>query len=141
MVNEERRFGMGRSIAAVVAGYAIWTVVWLVGGFGIMKAFADRFMNDRTEDPGVLLVILGNAVVCSLAAGMTSKMIQNRKGSRAHIVLAALLLLTGIGVQAAAWDSAPAWYHIVFLISIVPITLAGAAMLKSNKANPVPSAA
>jgi hypothetical protein len=38
----------------------------------------------------------------------------------------ALLLVVGIAVQVSYWDALPVWWHLAFLVSIVPFTLLGA---------------
>ena len=49
-----------------------------------------------------------------------------RAGPRGLTVLAVLLLATGVGVQAAAWNLMPVWYHLVILGLLVPGCLLGA---------------
>ena len=40
-------------------------------------------------------------------------------------ILAALLLVTGIPVQLGSWALLPVWYHLAFLIALVPMTVLG----------------
>ena len=48
-------------------------------------------------------------------------------------VLGLLLLVVGVGVQAAMWNLMPLWYHLPFLALLLPATLAGAALARRGK--------
>jgi hypothetical protein len=41
-------------------------------------------------------------------------------------ILSVLLIVVGVFVQAQLWRLLPAWYHLSFLILLLPATLAGA---------------
>ena len=84
--------------------------------------------------PLLLTVVL--SVVCSLAAGITVAMGAPRAVPRGLTVLAVLLLVTGVGVQAAAWTLMPVWYHLVFLGLLVPGCLLGARLKRAGPLTP-----
>lgn len=64
-------------------------------------------------------------VVSSLFAGLVSAWFSRRKPVAAWS-LVVLLLAVFIPVHYQLWQRFPAWYHIVFLISLVVFTLLGA---------------
>ena len=107
---------MMRTILAIIAGYVLWTVLWLGGSAAIAAAFPDAFPEGGAISATVpLLLILGLSIVCSFAAGiMATKLASDT--ARAVWIMAILLLLTGIGVQAATWSQMPVWFHIPFLL-------------------------
>ena len=41
------------------------------------------------------------------------------------VVLAGLLLATGVPVQLSAWELVPGWYPPAFLVALVPVTWLG----------------
>jgi hypothetical protein len=50
-------------------------------------------------------------------------------------VLAALLLLLFLPVHYGLWDRFPLWYHVLFLASLVPLTLLGASLKAKSAAD------
>lgn len=113
---------MARKIAGVIAGYALWTVMWL-GGNALFFSEAARQVEalEPYTAPGPLLAVVLLSVVCSVAAGLVCAWIAHSRG--ALIVLGLLLLLTGIGVQASVWQLMPIWYHLTFLTLLIPVVL------------------
>ena len=117
---------MIRAILAVIAGYVIWTILWLAGGLGLMVVFRDQPNEAGNFDNAIYLgLAIVLSVACSVAGGFLCGKLARSPRPTAALVLGALLLLTGIGVQTAAWSTMPAWYHIVFLLLLVPVTLIG----------------
>ncbi|MCA9277729.1 MAG: hypothetical protein H6815_02975 [Phycisphaeraceae bacterium] len=119
---------MARAIIGVIVGYAIWTCIWL-GGNAVLLPDAAKVVGEGQfyGDAGPLAIALVLSVVCSLAAGIvTTSIARPMHRMRCGIVLSIALLLTGIGVQTGVWNLMPAWYHISFLVLLVPMTLVGA---------------
>jgi len=116
---------MMRAIVAVVAGYAAWTVLWL-GGNALLFGEASRVMGEGQvfSTSTTLFGVIVLSIVCSVVAGLTAARIAADKAAGAVIVVALLLLATGIGVQSGVWSLMPVWYHLVFLALIVPVTVA-----------------
>ncbi len=116
---------MGRAVLGVILGYTVWTVLWLLGN---AVFFADAAEVVESGQPytatGGLLGVIALSIVCSLAAGFAAARIAGGH-SRAVLVMAGLLLATGIAVQAGVWALMPPWYHVVFLVLIVPVALIG----------------
>lgn len=115
---------MVRAILGVSLGFVVWSIIWVGGYAGLSAAMPERFPPEGPlRDVAGLLTILGVSVVCSLSAGAAAGSIA--RSSKAILVLAALLLLVGIAVQASVWSLMPAWYHAAFLVLIVPTTIVG----------------
>ena len=117
---------MKRALIGGVAGYVVWTVLWLGGNAGIAAAYAEQQEafaagGDYTQ-VAPLLLALALSVVCSAAAGVTCARLARSR--TAVLWMAIALLLTGIGVQAGVWARMPLWYHLPFLALLVPVCLA-----------------
>jgi len=69
--------------------------------------------------------VLGLSIVCSLTAGYLAKALAPSR-NRPVVVMSALLLATGIAVEADAWERMPVWYHLTFLVLLVPMCFGGA---------------
>lgn len=118
-----------RAVLAVVAGYALWTVLWLGGGAALGAAFPDELEafteGEALTDPAYLGASLVLSFFCSLLGGFAGARIARERARGAVLVLALLLLATGLGVQLSVWELMPVWYHLVFLAALVPLTLLG----------------
>jgi hypothetical protein len=122
---------MARSIAAVILGYAVWTVLWL-GGNAALAAARPLPPNPAPITDAVLLgSLLALSVLCSLVAGLTAAAL-GRRSTIAPTVLGGLLLLTGIGVQMSVWQRMPLWYHLPFLALLIPVCLLGGRFPKAS---------
>lgn len=119
---------MGRLVLAVVVGFVIWSAVWFAAGQVIMSTMPDYFHPETqaTSSSGILLLFLLVSVVTSLVAGWATALLARSAANRAASILAGILLAVGLTVEITGWSLAPAWYHIVFLVLLVPVTLAGA---------------
>ena len=125
---------MGRAVFGVIAGYAVWTVLWLTGNNLIFAGAAESAAGgQRLENVGLLFGILALSVVCSLAAGAVTAAIAKSRARASVLIMAALLLVTGIGVQFSSWSLMPVWYHLAFLVLIVPVCLVGGRLVPTAK--------
>lgn len=117
---------MLRAVMGVIAGYVTWSVVWFVGNRLLFAEAAEVVgAGERYTRTGPLLGVLALSVVCSLAAGAVAAKISQSKGWGTVAVMAVLLLITGIVVQASVWSLMPVWYHVLFLALIIPICQVG----------------
>lgn len=117
---------MGRAIGAVVAGFVLWTVLWLGFSVVLQSAMPEVVVPGQPlGHTGVLLAYIAWSVVISAASGWVCAAIRKTSPMGAVWALAIVLLLVGIGVEASAWSLTPAWYHIGFLLLLVPSTVFG----------------
>ncbi len=122
---------MLRAILAVIAGYLVWTALWLGGNAAFFGAAGEAVgAGVPYTAAGPLAGTIALSVVCSVAAGLTAAAIAGQRARAVVLVLAALLLLTGILVQIGVWPLMPVWYHLTFLALIVPATLLGGRLIK-----------
>jgi hypothetical protein len=109
-------------VIGIVAGFVLWTVIWLGGNAllrsqGLLPPDGEPVSAARS-----LLILVVLSAAASVAAGLLT---QRLGGSTSTIVLAVALLVVGAAVQFQFRALMPAWYHVVFLALIVPATLLG----------------
>ena len=119
---------MGRAIGAVVAGFLLWSVLWL--GFG---AAAQALLPELVQagqpltHAGLLLGFVLFSAAISTLSGYLCAALGGASRRGAVWALAIVLLVVGVGVEVSSWALTPAWYHIVFLALLVPATVWGGA--------------
>lgn len=128
---------MIRTILAVIVGFCVWSILW-VGSNELFKvlspgwyaaseaAFMKAVTNKEpiTADSMVLLIHLVLSVIVSFISGYITALVAG-ENKRSPLWLGVVLLLVGILVEAAYWSYIPIWYHLLFLILLVPVTVAG----------------
>lgn len=134
---------MGRIILGVIVGFVAWSIIWvggdealasLSGGwYSTNKLNLEKAAFNKTEytaDSVFLLVNLIRSVIASILSGFLAAFVAN-ENRRTTMILGILLLVVGIIVQAMVWNLLPIWYHLAFLLLLVPVTVA-AGMLKKT---------
>lgn len=117
---------MLRAVMGVIVGYLTWSALWLVGNRLLFTDAAEVVAaGERYTKTGPLLGVLALSIVCSLAAGAVAAKISQSKRWGTVAVMAVLLLITGIVVQASVWSLMPFWYHVLFLALIIPVCQVG----------------
>ena len=127
------RAKMTRGIAGVAAGLVAWMLVATLGNLVLRFAwpgYAD-VEKEMMFTPGMLAARLLLGALSSLCAGLTAAWIAKRDG-RVVAILAGVLFALFIPVHYELWSRFPVWYHLVFLASLIVMTLAGAAMLRRS---------
>jgi hypothetical protein len=116
----------GRAILAVLAGAVVWAVLW-VGGTKVVQMAVPTALpvGQPVTDSGVLVGLIIYSVVLSILAGYVTARVAASAATPAVRGLAILQLLLGVGIEASAWSLTPVWYHVVFLLLLVPATLYG----------------
>jgi len=130
---------MIRTIASIVCGVVAWFIVATIGNLVIRLSWPDYVAVETSMAftlPMMLARLLVSAVA-SLAAGALTAWIA-RGNRKAVMGVGIVLTLLFIPIHYNLWDKFPLWYHAVFLISIFPLTLAGAYLSGSaNRAAPI----
>jgi len=124
---------MTRGIAGVAAGLVAWMLVATLGNLVLRFAwpgYAD-VEKEMMFTPGMLAARLLLGALSSLCAGLTAAWVAKRDG-RVVAILAGVLFALFIPVHYELWSRFPVWYHLVFLASLIVMTLAGAAMLRRS---------
>jgi hypothetical protein len=132
---------MGRIILGVVAGFILWSILW-VGSDAVFSAISTDWGKTSTEfreavanqtpytlSSTLLIALLIKSFIISIISGFIAMLIA-RENTKSTLVLGVLLLLFGIFVQATHWNYMPLWYHIPFLIMLIPMTILGGKLAK-----------
>ncbi len=122
---------MGKIVIGVIAGFIVWTILWL-GSDAVIAGVAPNLAPsaDLSNIPSSYLIIkLVLSFVFSIAAGYVAAMLA-KENSKSTLYLGVLLLLVGIFFEAAAWNQIPLWYHITFLLLLIPMTILGGKLKK-----------
>ena len=116
---------MARTILGVVAGLVAWFVVTTAAGLVLRLSWPAyvRVADTMAFTLPMMAARLAIGAAATVATGMTSARI-----ARAPVTKLApgiLLLLFFIPVHVSIWEKFPIWYHVTFLLSLVPLTYAG----------------
>ena len=107
--------GLLAFLVAGVTGLAVLSALWPAYASAVpTKAFSTVMLLSR----------LGVAVTASIVAGLVAGGLGGPRAARAvGYVLTALSAVIHVGI---VWADYPVWYHVVYLLSLVPVTaLAG----------------
>jgi hypothetical protein len=116
-----------KQIFAVAAGFILWSVLWLALNqlllvAGIMSPTGTQPLTNATP----LVLLLVGSVLISLLSGYVTGRISGLAWTIPAAALGLLLLATGVFVQLKLWYSIPLWYHLIFLLLLMPMTVLGA---------------
>ena len=127
---------MLRTVAAVIGGVLAWVVVATVGNLVLRAVWPSYAAVEvaMTFTLAMLLLRLLLGALSSLCAGLLVACIAKRNGAAVK-ALTGLMLVAFIPVHYALWERFPAWYHVIFLLSLVTMPILGA-MCYSNYFGP-----
>lgn len=114
-----------RVVLGVVAGAVAWAILWVGGTLTAGTVWPELMAPGQPVDhAGALAGLVAWSVVLSLLAGYVTARAA-RGAQRPVLYLAVLQLVLGIVIEASAWSLTPVWYHLVFLVLLVPATVQG----------------
>jgi hypothetical protein len=117
---------MLKAILGVVAGLVAFVAVATIGGLILRfswPAYASVAAAMTFTLP-MLITRLSIGAVATLSAGFVTALIA-RRSIRPTLATGAVLLLGFVPQHIAIWARFPAWYHLTFLLSLLPLTYAG----------------
>ena len=117
---------MPRLIFTVIVGVTIWFVVATIGNFALRAMFQDYSAAEASMNFTFMMMIgrLALGLLSSFITGLACTVIS--RGLWASRVTAILMLVLFLPVHYMLWDKFPIWYHLFFLITLVPAIMAGA---------------
>jgi len=120
---------MKRSILACLAGLLTWIVVVTVIDRVLRLSLPNYAAAEKTLQftLGMKWARLLMAIVTSVAAGAVTGWI-SRCGRWAPLIVGSVVLAMFLPAHIAIWSKFPAWYHLTFLLTIIPAVLAGAVL-------------
>jgi hypothetical protein len=135
---------MLKIILGVIVGFIVWSIVWVGSDSltaaifpdwwgrhsqAIQAAFADG--STPQHDNMISLVMLIRSIFTSVIAGYMAALVAGEY-RRSTMILGIILVLVGISVEGLTWRMAPAWYHIIFVLLLYPMTVLGGRLRRSS---------
>lgn len=118
---------MWRSVLGVVGGLAAWTLIVTLLNIGLRHALPGYAQAEPLLAFTLPMMIarLSMAAITSLAAGAVVAAIA--PASRwAPWVVGLIILVLFLPVHIQIWPRLPVWYHLFFLVTLVPFVVLGA---------------
>jgi hypothetical protein len=117
---------MVRAVIGVVTGLAVWLAI--IAGAGVIMrlswpAYASVAAAMAFTLP-MLLARLSIGAVATVSAGSVATRIAPRS-MFVRVIPGVILLVAFIPQHITLWDRFPLWYHLTFLLSLVPLTWVG----------------
>lgn len=120
-----------------VAGLALgWATSWavLAGGFALLRASWPDYVLAEPEKAYTLTMLFVRLFIFSTMIAATSAVSTLVSGDRRFAWVAGVMILA-FSIPAHlypgyVWDDYPAWYHIGYLLSIVPIAVVAGASVR-----------
>ncbi len=135
---------MGKIILGIVAGFIAWSALWVGSDAVLMTLLPDWYGSHQTEfetavknqtpftvDSMILIIGLIRSIIISIISGYLAALIA-KENKKSTFGLGILLLLFGIFIQSIFWNYVPLWYHIPFLLLLVPMTILGGKLKSIN---------
>ena len=121
---------MWRTVAGILVGLVAWTVVATILNFGLRAALPGYHAAETTLQFTMAMKAgrLSLAALASLSAGATVRAVAPTS-REAPWIAGGIVLALFLPVHYQLWSKFPAWYHLTFLLSIVPLFALGAALL------------
>jgi len=125
---------MMKSAAGVLAGFVIWAILWIAYNTILRKA---AILTSNVSEPiyavKPLMLLLFGSVLISAVSGYCCALIARSATLGPVAVLGLLLLAVGIFFQSQYWRLMPLWYHLSFLILLIPLCFVGASLRISSR--------
>jgi hypothetical protein len=121
---------MKRSVLACLAGLLTWLVVVTVINRVLRLSLPNYTAAEHTLQftLGMKWARLLMAIVTSVVAGAVTAWI-SRSTRWAPLIVGSVVFAMFVPVHIAIWSKFPVWYHLTFLLTIIPAVLVGALLL------------
>ena len=118
---------MKRSVFACLAGLVTWVVVVSVINRVLRLSLPDYTAAEQTLQFTLAMkwARLVMAVVTSMAAGAVTGWV-SQSNRWAPLIVGSVVFAAFLPLHISIWSKFPVWYHLTFLLTIIPATLVGA---------------
>ena len=129
---------MWRVIGGIVAGLVAWGVVVTLLNFGLRAAIAGYHAAEATLQFTAAMKAgrLTEAAISSVVAGAVVSLVAPSK-KWAPWLVGAIILAMFLPIHMQLWSKFPVWYHLAFLVPLVPLVALGGALVRKGAAEPV----
>ena len=115
-----------KTTLGVLAGLVAWTVLVTVAGVALRALWPDYAAV--ADSMAFTLPMLGTRLAVSavtlLAAARLTTLIAPR-ATLATLILGAILVVAFVPIHISIWYRFPVWYHLTFLLTLIPLTVLG----------------
>ena len=117
---------MARDILGVISGLAVWMAVAGVAGLTLRNAWPEyaSVADAMTFTLAMMFARLAIGALATLGAGWVTAVIA-RRSMLARVTAGLLLVVVFVPQHIMLWDKFPVWYHLTFLVSLVPLAYLG----------------
>jgi hypothetical protein len=120
---------MLRSIAAVVAGFVFMAALSIAANLVLQAVLPGAFdAAGRVESTPVLLLIQAYVAAFAITGCYLAARLAPSRPMLHALVLGVLGLIFNIAGSVAMWQAAPAWYHVIALLLVMPYAWIGGRM-------------
>lgn len=117
---------MTRSVAAILMGFAFIVILSFGADALLRQVFPNSFdLNGRVLDTSITLLVLAYVAVFTVTGCHLTARLAPERPMRHALILGALGLLFTIPGTVMAWSMAPAWYHVLSLLLVLPYAWLG----------------
>ena len=117
---------MGRRVLGVITGLLVWIVFTALAGV-IMRGTWPEYAAVADAMTFTMPMLVGRLSIggaATLAAGCVTALVA-RQPTLAPLTTGLILLVLFIPQHILLWARFPVWYHLTFLLSLVPLTYLG----------------
>jgi len=120
---------MWRALGSILGGLVAWAVVATILNFALRALLPDYHAAEATLQFTLAMKMgrLALAAVASLCAGVVVRLIAPDT-PWSPWVAGLLILGMFVPVHLQLWSKFPVWYHLTFLLSLVPLVALGASL-------------
>lgn len=124
---------MWRTIGAIVAGLIAWAMIITLLNFGLRAAIPGYHAAETTLQFTLAMKVgrLAEAALTSIAAGAVAGWVDPSR-KRAPWLVGLIVLAIFLPVHVSLWSKFPAWYHLTFLVPIVPFAVLGGMITRAK---------
>ena len=125
---------MARNILGVIAGLAVWIAIAGVAGLAMRSGWPEyaRVADAMTFSLPMMFARLAIGASATLGAGWVAAVVA-RRAMLASVTAGLLLVLVFVPQHLMLWTRFPIWYHLTFLVSLVPLAYLGGQMSAPSK--------
>ena len=127
---------MGKAILGVIVGLAVWIAIVAVAGVAMRAAWPEyaAVADAMTFALPMMLARLSIGALATLVAGLVTTAI-SPQSMLARLMPGLILLVAFIPQHVMLWNTFPIWYHLTFLLSIVPLTYLGGVLMTGRRSH------
>lgn len=124
---------MGRSIMAVVAGFVVIAMLAFGADALLRRVTPGSFgPGGEVESVSILLIMMTYVAIFAISGCYLAARLAPSRPMRHALILGVLgLVFNGIA-SSQMWNTAPAWYHILSLVLVMPYAWVGGRIRESE---------